>query len=192
MYVDDFNLYRRALVDSPHNWLDLETMARLLLPEHVITRVRCFTAHIKHQPHDPRAPQRQQVYLRALRANPPIDIHLGYFRNNRRDMPVHPMQYDATGKPVTVRVRKTEEMGSDVNLATYLLLDRFRQSADAYIVMSNESDLAEPMTVMIHKFRHTVGLVAPTGQPSDALLAASQLPNSLKDVNGTIHKPTEW
>ncbi len=207
MYVDGFNLYRGALVDSPNKWLDLKTMARLLLPEHVITRVRYFTAHIKHQPHDPRAPQRQQVYLRALRANSVIDIHLGYFRNDRRDMPVHPLQYDATGKPVMVRVRKTEEKGSDVNLATYLLLDGFRQSADAYVVVSNDSDLAEPMRVMIQEFGHTVGLVAPSGRPSNALLAtgpqiirelrsgvlaASQMPNSLKDVNGTIHKPTEW
>ena len=101
----------------------------------------------------------------------------------------------------------TEKMGSDVNLATYLLLDGFRQSADAYIVVSNDSDLAEPMRVMIREFGHTVGLVAPSGRPSNALLAtgpqiirelrsgvlaASQMPNSLKDVNGTIHKPTEW
>ena len=88
-------------------------------------------------------------------------------------MPVHPMQYDATGKPVTVRVWETKDKGSDVNLATYRLLDGFRESADAYILVSKDSDLAEPTRVMIHKFRHTVGLVAPTGQPSDALLAAS-------------------
>jgi hypothetical protein len=207
VYVDGFNLYRRALVDSPHKWLDLERMAGLLLQEYEITRVRYFTAHIKHQPNDPRAPQRQQVYLRALRTNPRIDIHLGHFRNDRRDMPVHPLQYDSTGKPVTVRVRKTEEKGSDVNLATYLLLDGFRESADAYIVVSNDSDLAEPMRVMIQEFGYTMGLVAPSGQPSNALLAtgpqiirelragvlaASQLPSPLKDANGTIHKPKEW
>ena len=83
-------------------------------------------------------------------------------------MPVHPLQYDSSGKPVTVRVRKTEEKGSDVNLATYLLLDGFRESADACIVVSNDSDLAEPMRVMIQESSCTVGLVAPSGQPSNA------------------------
>lgn len=122
-------------------------------------------------------------------------------------MPVHPLQYDSSGKPVTVRVRKTEEKGSDVNLATYLLLDGFRESADACIVVSNDSDLAEPMRVMIQESSCTVGFVAPSGQPSNALLAtapqiirelrsgvlaASQLPNTLKDAHGAIHQPKEW
>jgi hypothetical protein len=37
-------------------------------------------------------------------------------------------------------VIKTEEKGSDVNLATYLLLDAFKQDCEAAVVISNDSD----------------------------------------------------
>lgn len=207
VYVDGFNLYRRALIDSPYKWLDLVRMSELLLHDFEIAKVRYFTAQIKHQPHDPRAPQRQQIYLRALSADPRIEVHLGTFRMDRRDMPKHPLEYDASGRPVTVRVRKTEEKGSDVNLATHLLVDGFRQAADAFVVVSNDSDLAEPMRVLIRDFERTVGLVAPSKQPSNVLLAtgpqiirelrsglldASQLPLKLTDEHGIISKPKEW
>ena len=122
-------------------------------------------------------------------------------------MPIHPLELGPDGLPVTVRVRKTEEKGSDVNLATHLLLDGFRQAADAFVVVSNDSDLAEPMRVLIQEFQRTVGLVAPTKQPSNVLLGtglqiirelregvlgAAQLPARLQDEHRTIYKPKSW
>lgn len=207
MYVDGFNLYRRALVNTPFKWLDLVRMSELLFHDFDILKVRYFTAHIKHQPHDPRAPQRQQVYLRALRCDPRIDIHLGTFRIDPRYMQRHPLQYGADGEPLTVKVRKTEEKGSDVNLATHMLLDGFREAADVQVVLSNDSDLAEPMRVLIEEFGRTVGLVAPSRQPSNVLLGtgpqlirelrsgllqAAQLPHRMVDAHGTIVKPSDW
>lgn len=165
VYVDGFNLYHRALHGTSHKWLDLVRMSELLLHDFDIAKVRYFTASIKHQPHDPQAPQRQQAYIRALRTDPRIDVHLGTFRIDRRYMPLHPLELDPNGLPVTVRVRKTEEKGSDVNLATHLLLDGFRRAAHAFVVVSNDSDLAEPMRVLIQEFQRTVGLVATTKQP---------------------------
>lgn len=207
MYVDGFNLYRRALQSSPYKWLDLVKMSELLLHEFDIVKVRYFTANLKHQPHDPRAPQRQQTYLRAIRTDPRVEVHLGTFRIDKRDMPVHPLELGQDGLPITVRVRKAEEKGSDVNLATHLLLDGFREAADAFIVVSNDSDLAEPMRVLIEEFDRTVGLVAPTSQPSNVLLGtgpqiirelregvlrSAQLPDQLKDEHGTVRKPDSW
>ncbi len=46
--------------------------------------------------------------------------------------------------PVIVDVIKTQEKGSDVNLATYMLLDAFRQESDIAVVISNDSDLRSP------------------------------------------------
>jgi len=207
VYVDGFNLYRRALQGSPYKWLDLVRMSELLLRDFEIVKVRYFTANIKHQPHDPQAPQRQQAYIRALRADPRIEVHLGTFRIDKRDMPVHPLEIDPDGLPVTVRVRKTEEKGSDVNLATHLLVDGFRGSADAFVVVSNDSDLAEPMRVLINEFQRIVGLVAPTRQPSNVLLGTgpqifrelregvlslAQLPARLDDEHGRVKKPKSW
>jgi len=43
------------------------------------------------------------------------------------------------------RVIKTEEKGSDVNLATHLLHDAHRGWFEAAVIVSNDSDLLEPI-----------------------------------------------
>jgi hypothetical protein len=48
--------------------------------------------------------------------------------------------------PNVVYVWKTEEKGSDVNIATYLLLDGFQKSYEVAAVLSNDSDLVEPIS----------------------------------------------
>ena len=63
--------------------------------------------------------------------------------------------------PRTVEVIKTQEKGSDVNLATFLLLDAFRQESDIAVVISNDSDLKEPIRVLIEELGVPVGLVNP-------------------------------
>lgn len=101
---------------------------------------------------------------------------------------------------------KTEEKGSDVNLATYLLLDAFDQDYDLALVISNDSDLVEPIAVVRQRFGLTVGVVNPQRHTSRALqqvasfyrplrkgvLASSQLPNQLVDATGTLTKPAGW
>ena len=46
-----------------------------------------------------------------------------------------------------VRVVKTEEKGSDVNLACHLVADAFEKKCDAAFVISNDSDLLEPIRI---------------------------------------------
>jgi NYN domain len=58
-------------------------------------------------------------------------------------------------------VIKTEENGSDVNLATYLLLDAFKKHCQAAVVISNDSDLKEPITVAQRELGLTVGIINP-------------------------------
>ena len=45
-----------------------------------------------------------------------------------------------------------EEKGSDVNLATYLMLDGCRNAYDVAIVVTNDSDLAEPIRLVRSEF----------------------------------------
>ncbi len=111
MYVDGFNLYRRALVRTPYKWLDLERLASLLLPKFEIQQIRYFTALIRPAPHDLASMARQRLYLRALQTNPKISIQLGEFRSGVRSMPVHPWQYDEFGRPVTVKSPKDRGKG---------------------------------------------------------------------------------
>jgi len=47
-----------------------------------------------------------------------------------------------------VWVDKTEEKGSDVNLATHLLHDGFRGMFEAAVLITNDSDLTEPVRVV--------------------------------------------
>lgn len=127
VYIDGLNLFRRKLSKHPEcKWLNIEALAQRLLPEYRIGRVRYFIAIIKAGPGaDAQSPQRQQAYLRALATLPRTDIYLGKFRIDPRVMPLHPTKLDENGLPVYVKVKKTEEKGSDVNLASYALLDAF-------------------------------------------------------------------
>ncbi|MBA2283323.1 MAG: NYN domain-containing protein [Acidimicrobiia bacterium] len=174
-----------------------------MLPRDHIHRIRYFTALVSARPSDPQQPQRQQLYLRALGTLPNVSVHLGHYLTSTVRMPLaHPL---ANG-PLTVAVLKTEEKGSDVNLATYLLLDAFRHDCDAAVVISNDSDLAEPIRVAEVELGIKVGIVNPhpANRRSRALhstffkqlrpnaLATSQFAAQLTDQRGTFHKPPRW
>ena len=119
VYVDGFNLYYGALRGQPYRWLNLRRFAeRLVRPGDEVHRIRYFSAPVRPLPRDPGAPERQAAYLRALGSLPRIELHYGQFLVSERMMP----RADGAG---AVRVIRSEEKGSDVNLATYLLLDAF-------------------------------------------------------------------
>lgn len=109
-----------------------------------------------------------------------------------------------------MEVWDTEEKGSDVNLATYLLIDAFQRDYEQALVISNDSDLALPIRMVREQFRLPVGVVNPNLDPtalapkelSDAAtfqrrlrgntIKVSQFPASLTDAQGTITKPIGW
>lgn len=206
-YVDGFNLYRRALESTRYKWLDLDALVSMLLADYEVTQIRYFTANIKSLPNDPTQALRQQMYLRALRTNPRISIHTSQFRSDSKIMPLYPWEFDDANNPKTVRVRKMKEKGSDVKLASNLLLDAFQQRADAFILLSNDSDYAEPLRIVSEQLGKTVGVIFPTDAPSkellkinltivrqirEGVLASSQLPIELLDGIGVIRKPSTW
>jgi uncharacterized LabA/DUF88 family protein len=158
VYVDGFNLFYGALRGSPHRWLDLGALCSALLPNDEIHRIRYFTARVTSRPGDPGKSQRQDVYLRALRTVPGLTIHFGHYLTSTVRMPL--ATPPPTG-PRTVEVIKTEEKGSDVNLATYLLLDACRGDCDVAVVVTNDSDLKEPITIVREDLGMTVGVVNP-------------------------------
>ncbi|WP_167302032.1 NYN domain-containing protein [Rathayibacter sp. VKM Ac-2801] len=104
-------------------------------------------------------------------------------------------------------VRKREEKGSDVNVATHLLFDVLQGQVDAAIVISNDSDLALPITIA--RKHVPVGLLNPGKKPTAGALKGlssdgvgqhwwrrldasafhqSQLPDPVAGIN----KPTAW
>lgn len=205
VYIDGYNLYYACLKRSPHKWLNIHDLVVRRLPQNQIDKVRYFTARVSARPHDPTQPQRQETYFRALATVPEIEIHFGHFLTHEVGMP------DATawsaGNYQSVRVIKTEEKGSDVNLATHLLMDAFDNLFDVAIVISNDSDLAEPMRLVKQRFGKTIGILCHRStrvsgklRPladfvrsfHSGALATSQFPTQLNDANGTFSKPPTW
>jgi hypothetical protein len=106
----------------------------------------------------------------------------------------------------TVEVVKTEEKGSDVNLATYLMLDAFQRDCKVAVVISNDSDLKLPIEIAQTDLGIRVGVVNPhpPARRSRALqptffkqlrtptLGACQFPSALTDTKGEIRKPARW
>jgi hypothetical protein len=158
IYVDGFNLYYGALKGTSYKWLDLEALSRRLVPHYDINRIRYFTARIIQDPAEPAPWRRQHFYLRALATNPLICIHKGRFqRTVTRTVLATPQP----GRSRTVEVVKTEEKGTDVNIASYLLLDAFREDSDLAVVISNDADLAEPMRIALGELDIDVGIANP-------------------------------
>ncbi len=200
IYIDGFNLYYGCVKDTPYHWLNLAEMCRLLLPKDKIQRIKYFTALVTSRPNDPDQPLRQRAFLRALQTIPNLEIILGSFLSHEVMMPRSPI---GTGY---VKVIKTEEKGSDVNIATHLLLDGFRNDYELAVVVSNDSDLLMPIRVVTEQFGKPVGLLNPQKDPSVALLPhvmfvknirknvlkSSLFPPVLSDRNGKFSKPETW
>ena len=205
VYVDGFNLYYGCLKGTPYRWLDLAQLCRVLLPSNRIHRIRYFTALVQPRPDNPRQPERQQTYLRALRTIPNLSIHYGHFLSHVVRLPL--ARPPAQG-PRTVEVVRSEEKGSDVNLATALLVDGFTHDFDVAVVVSNDSDLLAPIRVVREQLGYRVGVLNPHPrkrrsralfqeatfwkQVSRRALQASQFPHTITDAHGTITKPQGW
>ncbi len=104
------------------------------------------------------------------------------------------------------KVIKTEEKGSDVNLATHLLVDAFTNAFELAVIISNDSDLLGPIRVVSERLGKQIGLLNPQKHVSVTLaphvrfvkhiragvLAKCQFPQVVYDVNGSFSKPMGW
>ena len=203
VYIDGFNLYYLALKASPWKWLDLLALSQTILkPQHQILKIKYFTARVSATPNDPTKPQRQDTYLRALKSfRPEVEVYFGHFLSHTVKMPLaNPMKQQRT-----IDVIKTEEKGSDVNLATHLLNDAWLDVYDCAIVITNDSDVAESMRLVKEHKKKSIGLITPgSNHPSRQLLAhadfsrhirksalqRSQLPNPIPGKK--LSKPQNW
>jgi len=168
-------------------WLDLRALATKIMTARSswsgarVTRVVYCTARIDGAS-SPAGARDQNVYLRALASSGAVDeIALGRYVNRVTTAPL--AVRDRKGRPVLVRsnwpimvqdsaerpvqqarfmvsIARREEKGSDVNVASHLLLDLLHRRIDAAIVISNDSDLAFPLAQARELV--PVGLVNPT------------------------------
>ncbi len=176
-------------------------LCRHLLPQDDITAIKYYTALVSARPGNPTAPNDQQIYLRALRTIPNLSIALGHFLT-------HSVRMTLSGStpPKRVWVDKTEEKGSDVNIAAHMIRDASLKALDVAVLITNDSDLAEPVRIVREEFGLPVGILNPHEHHSvqlkrlatflkrirQAQLIASQFPDAMTDAKGAIHKPPTW
>lgn len=201
VYVDGFNLFYGAVKGTPYKWLDIGKLCQIMLPKDNVRAIKYFTAQVSGRPTDPDKAIRQQVYWRALRTNPEISIILGHFLT-------HSVRMTVTGKtpPQRVWVDKTEEKGSDVNLASHLLHDAFKGHFDVAVLITNDSDLALPVRMVREVCKLPVGILNPHQNHSVELkrlatfikrirqsdVISAQFPDVMTDHKGSFPKPGDW
>ena len=223
VYIDGFNLYyggKRLAVGgqqgspSAWKWLDVRALVeevaakRWVGRDPIIEHVTYCTAKIVGGGD---AYARQAAYLRALEISGSVDrIEYGLFKERYRELPK--ASRGKKGRPVLpggrvelVGVAVREEKGSDVNLASHLLIDALGGAMDAAIVVSNDSDLEFP--VREARARMPVGTISPQGRVHGSLqpemtpgcghwyhaldlaeLVASQLPDPCHGID----RPRGW
>lgn len=222
VYVDGFNLYHMRLQrQRQFRWLNLKAMAdQLVQPPHTISKVKFYTARVSGNI-DPAAPAKQQAYLSALGTVPEIEVTYGRFLFGEKwafllqPPAARPASYSWTlPGPRMVQVSKVEEKGSDVNLASHLVRDAFLNRFTEALVLSNDTDLVEPIRIVTQELGKRVGIIAPRRArqhqapiPSPSLrrvasfvlylddnhLAAAQFPDSLSRTGAPpIIKPSSW
>jgi uncharacterized LabA/DUF88 family protein len=216
-------------------WLDVRSLVESVVAAHprwsaaTVERVVYCTARVDAVTH-PSAHADQDVYLKALLAAGSVDwIEYGNYVARTKtglvateDPLTHRpvirtsawplMVQDGVGAPVPdarfmVRYLHLEEKGSDVNIASHLLLDVLSGDVDAAVVVSNDSDLAFPVRSV--RDRVPVGMVNPrtghfagdlTGKPGDGvgghwwwkLTKAQYHRHQLADPVGGFTKPAGW
>lgn len=203
VYIDGFNFYYRAVKNTKYKWLDFKALfLKLLSANNQIVQIKYFTALVSGK-QNPNKPVKQQTYLRALKSYiPEIQIYYGHFLTHEVYAPLA----DSESNNKKVKIIKTEEKGSDVNLAVHLINDAWLKKFDCAVIVSNDSDLAEAMRlVRKHHPNKVLGLVMPGKRhPSKELmkhanfvkrirhgiLKDSQLPNPIPETN--ISKPVDW
>lgn len=220
-YIDGFNFYfLRTKYQPQFKWLNMKALADLIVPEDTIVHsVNYYTAPVSGKIDDG-APRRQQALMSALRTVPEISIYNGRFLYSQKwaGLVIPPRAKPDTyiwamPPPAVVYVTKVEEKGSDVNLGVHLVRDAFVDRFDVAYVITNDTDLVEPIRIVTSEVGKKVCIVAPCRPRStvpipspslervatfkhyidDAELAASQFPEVIKRPGKTdLVRPETW
>ncbi len=211
VYIDGFNLYygcfrnRKRPGWNKHKWLDLQKFCDKAFPKNDIVAIKYYTADVSSRPPDNHQADRQKAYLTALSQLDRVTIVKGHFLGPKV---VRMPRCDDHGKYLneSVSVLKTEEKGSDVNLAVDLLFDCVQGRYDCAIVISNDSDLLAPIKIVRSTYGKVVGWANPHSNPSvelakntdfhiritEAMLQECQLSRKIQVGRSVIQKPADW
>lgn len=137
-YVDGFNLYfgiREAGFDNCR-WLNIKKLvSSLLKPHQILVDVRYFTSRVSNNPDKQK---RQSTYIDALEST---DTKIIY--GNYQDGSTECKRCGHTW-------RTAKEKMTDVNIATAIIVDAYKDEYDMAMLISGDSDLTPPIRE-VHK-----------------------------------------
>jgi len=148
----------------------VKTLAELVLgPDNPINEIHYYTARVTGR-NGGDQPRNQQIYLKALKTIPGLELHFGSFLSKKKWMRlVHPPKFGDH----YVQVRDTEEKGSDVNLATHLIHHAWQDRFDVAAVISGDTDLVEPIRIVAQEKKRAVGILSPRERCPEKLTQAA-------------------
>jgi len=196
VYIDGFNLYF-GIVEAGYGsnkWLDVKKLTQSLLQSNQeIIQVKYFTSRVGN---DPEKQKRQSTYIEALESIG-VKVYYGHYQRGT-------VECNRCGN---IWPTYSEKM-TDVNIATQIIIDAYKDNYDMAMLVSGDSDLVPPIKVIHENFkqkrvfvafppkRHnsSVSLVAKGSMTiGRKKLADSQLPNEVQKTDGYIlRKPSEW
>ncbi|MBL8437028.1 MAG: NYN domain-containing protein [Zoogloeaceae bacterium] len=134
----------------------------------------------------------------AINGNQPESLTVGKYGKGNKARP-------PTTDALKAQVHVMEEKGSDVNLACHLIHDGWAGRYDGAVVISNDTDLVEPIRIVVQELKKPVTLLSPSSfgasKPLAAVassvrhihaahLKASVFPDTIPDT--AIVKPVSW
>ena len=164
VYIDGFNLYYRLKHTPPYKWLNLKLLCDHCLEpsKHKITKIKYFTALVKENLSDPSNVIRQQLFLRALRTIPNLEIIQGQFKQRQVKGRLLYSNNKRGTRDEIVTIEKWEEKETDVNIATHLVEDAYlnKKEYECTVFLSNDTDLKTPL-LRVKKSKKLVGIISP-------------------------------
>ena len=196
VYIDGFNLYF-GMVEAGFNhckWLNVEKLVKSYLTvNQELVAIKFFTSRISH---NPQKQKRQTIYLEALETTS-VKIIYGLYKAKN-------IECENCGHNWFV----SNEKMTDVNIATHLIIDAFKDKYDTAILISGDSDLVPPIKAVHENFpQKNISVFFPPNRHNNTVAGAakgsqiigrkklvdSQFDNQVEKANGFIlHKPIEW
>jgi uncharacterized LabA/DUF88 family protein len=140
-YVDGFNLYfgmREAGFDKCR-WLNVKKLVeKLLKPHQELKGVKYFTSRVSNNPDKQK---RQSTYIDALESTG-VKITYGNYQDGSEEC-----------KRCGNIWRTAKEKMTDVNIATAIIVDAFKNEYDMAMLISGDSDLTPPIREVHNLFK---------------------------------------
>lgn len=142
-YIDGFNLYfgLKSKNWEKYYWLNLKKLSENLLKSNqTLVTTKYFTSRINLPPGKSK---RQTQYIDALMTLEDFYIYYGKYVSNFINC-----------ERCTAIIETPNEKMTDVNIATELLSDAFKNNFDSAIIISADSDLSAPISKVLELFKN--------------------------------------